>query len=154
MNTKKLRFSYIPETRLAGMSYPEMLRPADSVISYLKMQDISTLVNLTTSDYSSPDYHSAFDVIWEQVANMAAPSIEQVDRIYTAYCNLTSDEGMAIHCMHGLGRTGTVIACLLGRKRGMMAEEIIYEVRKARPGSIESKEQEAFIEFYLTQYSP
>ncbi|HCA46062.1 MAG TPA: protein-tyrosine-phosphatase, partial [Armatimonadetes bacterium] len=47
----------------------------------------------------------------------------------------------SVHCMAGLGRTGTMIACYLV-SQGMPAEEAIAEVRRARPGSIQTEQQE------------
>ena len=145
----KLRFSYVGDSRLAGLAYPELINPADAVIDFLCKEGVSTLVNLTTADYVSPEYRSRLTVLWEPVANMAAPEMEQVDRLYSAYCELPPDNGMGVHCAHGVGRTGTVIACLIGRKHAMPAEQVIALVRKARPGSIESEEQELFISEYL-----
>jgi len=49
-----------------------------------------------------------------------------------------------IHCRGGLGRTGTVAAQLLV-ELGMKPEETINKVRKARPGAIESREQENYV---------
>ena len=49
-----------------------------------------------------------------------------------------------MHCGAGIGRTGTMIACYLVDK-GFSAEEAIQLVRQARPGSIETREQEQVI---------
>ena len=50
-----------------------------------------------------------------------------------------------VHCVGGLGRSGTIAACLL-RSRGVSAEEAIAMVRAARsPRAIETHAQEAFV---------
>lgn len=50
-----------------------------------------------------------------------------------------------VHCVGGLGRSGTIAACLL-RSRGSSAEEAIATVRAARsPRAIETSAQEAFV---------
>ena len=50
-----------------------------------------------------------------------------------------------VHCLGGLGRSGTVAACHL-RRRGLDAEAALVAVRAARsPRAVESAEQEAFV---------
>jgi ADP-ribosyl-[dinitrogen reductase] hydrolase len=51
---------------------------------------------------------------------------------------------VAIHCAAGLGRTGTIAAKLL-IALGQSPDEAIAAVRAARPGTIETPEQEAFV---------
>lgn len=51
---------------------------------------------------------------------------------------------VVVHCAAGLGRSGTVAACLLLRA-GLPADAAIAAVRAARPGAIETPAQEAFI---------
>jgi atypical dual specificity phosphatase len=45
-----------------------------------------------------------------------------------------------VHCAGGLGRTGTVLAAYLVH-RGRSAEEAIAEIRRQRPGSVETPAQ-------------
>ena len=49
-----------------------------------------------------------------------------------------------LHCRGGLGRTGTIAARLL-IELGVPAKEAIVRVREARPGTIETGEQEAYV---------
>ena len=49
--------------------------------------------------------------------------------------------GVAVHCLAGRGRTGTVLAAYFVH-RGLSAREAIQKVRDLRPGSIEVPEQE------------
>jgi len=58
--------------------------------------------------------------------------------------HLEQDRGVVLHCKGGLGRTGTVAARLLV-ERGTNPEDAIREVRAARPGAIETAEQEDYV---------
>lgn len=52
---------------------------------------------------------------------------------------------VGLHCLAGLGRTGTIAACLLIR-RGATFHEAVRTVRQARsPRAIETATQEAFV---------
>lgn len=57
---------------------------------------------------------------------------------------LERGESIFIHCRGGLGRTGTLAARLL-MARGLQPEDAIREVRAARPGAIETQEQEDYL---------
>ena len=58
---------------------------------------------------------------------------------------LDRGEGVALHCRAGLGRTGTIAARSL-LERGLSLAEAIAAVRRARPGTIETRGQEAYLE--------
>ncbi|NXB66863.1 DUS23 phosphatase, partial [Struthidea cinerea] len=51
-------------------------------------------------------------------------------------------EAVAVHCMLGYGRTGTLLACYLCKERHLAGGDAIREIRRLRPGSIETPEQE------------
>lgn len=48
---------------------------------------------------------------------------------------------VAVHCMSGRGRTGTMLACYLVSVEGYSAEDAVVETRRRRRGSIEIDEQ-------------
>lgn len=148
-NIDKLRFSFVISDKLAGLSWPEFAKPASDVVLYLQNHGVTTLVNTTTGHYADAAFLQEFNVVHEPIANMTAPTVTQMNTIIEVYSKLTDKEVMAVHCMHGLGRTGTVIACILGKIYNMSAEEAIQTVRQKRRGSIESEEQEKFIFQYL-----
>ena len=57
---------------------------------------------------------------------------------------LLAGEAIVIHCLAGLGRTGTVAARLL-IELGMEPEAAVRHIRQARPGTIQSMVQEVYV---------
>lgn len=59
---------------------------------------------------------------------------------------LLGGQKVLVHCKGGLGRAGTV-ACMLLLDSGAMTsgKEVIREVRRVRPGALETREQEQFV---------
>lgn len=58
-------------------------------------------------------------------------------------------QGVAVHCMHGHGRTGTLLACYLVKTQKIPGVDAIKKIREMRKGSIETTEQEkAVVQFY------
>jgi len=57
---------------------------------------------------------------------------------------LRGGDNVVVHCRGGLGRTGTIAACVLVA-RGVEPDEAMRLVRASRPGAIESEAQERFV---------
>jgi len=75
-----------------------------------------------------------FDAVWPEI---------RADLIR----RLAAGERVVFHCRGGLGRTGLVAALLL-IEHGVDPESAIGQVRKARPGAIETERQEAYVLAY------
>lgn len=93
------------------------------------------------------------DLDWHHfsIIDRNIPNSEQVSEWRDLSKSLQRDignfGGVLIHCLGGLGRTGTVAAMLL-QDLGMKADVSISEIRKLRPGAIENELQEVFVQNY------
>ena len=85
------------------------------------------------------------DVLRFPVADGHAPGPGVMDAVLSAITEHRRTGPVAVACMGGVGRTGTVAACALV-DAGWGAEEAISEVRRIRhPQAVETAEQEAFV---------
>lgn len=80
------------------------------------------------------------------IADQRAPGLEEATELVGwLLAELEAGRRVVLHCMAGLGRTGTVAACALVAQ-GLSPEAAITAVRGARsPRAIETAEQERFV---------
>jgi atypical dual specificity phosphatase len=148
---KPYGFSWIDKPLLAAMGRPDALEE----LHWLRRQGIEVLLSLT-EDPPRRDWvnESGMMVVHVPVADMEAPSQEQLDHCLTAIAR-ANDRGMgvAVHCGAGMGRTGVVLACYFVNK-GLAAQNAIARVRRMRPGSVETDEQADAVEEYAHRHPP
>ena len=133
------------EHKLAAMSYPES---ADAFTLLWKM-GIRALINFTEEPLPAEILRKV-GILTEHipVVDFTAPTLNQVEQALTMiHFYLEINMPVAVHCIAGLGRTGTILACYLVRE-GMSADEAITTIRRWRPGSIETLDQETVIHDY------
>lgn len=84
--------------------------------------------------------------LWFPIPDFGIPaSITATQTLVEQILTLVDQEQtVVVHCKAGLGRSGLVIASCL-TTLGYSAEEAFLIVRKARPGSVETREQEDFV---------
>ncbi|AAY79941.1 protein-tyrosine phosphatase family protein [Sulfolobus acidocaldarius] len=82
------------------------------------------------------------EYLYSPIPDGRAPSENQFLEIYKW---LRKDKGNLVHCVGGIGRTGTILASYLVLEENMSAEEAIEEVRRVRPGAVQTYEQELFV---------
>ncbi len=137
-----LGFSWVDEPHLAGLARPGS--PDD--LRWLRKNGIEVLVSLTEDPLPRPWVNDAgLLAVHVPVQDLTAPTERQFEVVLeTVLRAKRSGMGAAVHCLAGLGRTGTVLAGYFVAT-GMDPEEAILKVRSMRPGSIETGEQERAI---------
>ncbi len=141
-----LHFGYVIPNQLAGMGRPPEGPRLHLVLAELFDQGIRAVASLTEWPIDERSVRAmGMDFVHLPVEDFTAPTIEQI-REFAAFADRTIAGGGAVvaHCMAGLGRTGTMLACYLVH-RGSSPQAAIETVRRARPGSIEIFEQESVI---------
>jgi atypical dual specificity phosphatase len=138
-------FSWLIEQRLAGVSYP----CSEDAIALLQTQGVQALLSLSEEAVPADLLRKyQLQVKHLPAADFTAPTLEQVEQALIIIDGfLGQGLPVAVHCGAGLGRIGTILACYLVAQ-GCSAKEAIQQVRDARPGSIETPEQEAVIGAY------
>ncbi|KAL7871556.1 hypothetical protein SRHO_G00065390 [Serrasalmus rhombeus] len=138
-------FSWVDPQKVAGLALPSSPEHYRSLLRH----GVQHLVCLCES--KPPHYDSCPGLTLHHIAvvDFTPPSLAQIQLFLSIVENANSKgEGVAVHCMHGHGRTGTMLACYLVKVKNISGVEAIKEIRKIRPGSIETKNQEqAVIKF-------
>jgi len=133
---------------------PEEILVADVV--YLKQQGIRTVVSLLETaelerlGAKSLSHHlDLHGITWHQlpVVDFGVPTqavTAQWRRLIPTLTQTLQSGPVLVHCAHGKGRSGTLVATLF-KAWGWSSEEAVKHVRQHRPGAIETLKQEAFV---------
>lgn len=154
---------YLPDTRsstrrsngiwwvvpglLCGMSRPGLIANIDQQVADLHRSGVRRLLCLEERrEYANAVLiragigHHHFPV-----ADMAPPALAQaVDFCRLAEASIRANEGVAVHCRGGLGRTGTGLAAIL-IWLGDSATAAIARIRRVEPFAIQSSKQIRFV---------
>ena len=64
---------------------------------------------------------------------------------------LDSGEVLAVHCLAGLGRTGTILAAYMVKEKGVSAQVALNQIRRFNRQFVQTDDQEDFLMEYEVQ---
>jgi atypical dual specificity phosphatase len=142
-------FHWVIRDLLGGTEYPGLLRDEESDLRALSQLGVQVLVNLTEPPYKKTRIEE-FNIRNEffPIADMGVPTLKATSEFCARVSTwLDEDITTVLHCKAGLGRTGTLLACILVHC-GMRPGNAIDKVRMTNPRYIQSDVQFQFIDEY------
>jgi atypical dual specificity phosphatase len=112
-------------------------------LAWLRGQGIGAVLSLTETPLPA-EALARYEItaLHLPVRDLTAPTPEQLERALDFIDRQRAlGHAVAVHCLVGEGRTGTVLAAYLVRG-GMTAEQALRELRAQRPGALGTSEQE------------
>ena len=138
-----MNFGWVLDNEVAGSQGPVNLQD----LFFLYQQGVRAVIRMEERTIPA-DTGGHVDIIdlYVPVTDFTAPAQEQIDRMvkFIDEQAVWNDRPVVVSCYAGIGRTGTVLACYLV-SCGSAPADAITEVRRRRPGSIQTPEQEAAV---------
>ena len=134
-------FSWLIEDKLAGSAIPTSFEE----IKWLVDGGVKSIVTVREESLDD-DWIKNINYLHIHSNDMGVPEFDDlVKAVDFIHQRITNNEPVMVHCLAGLGRTGTILACYLIKYQKLSADDSIQKVRESRPGSIQSFPQEEII---------
>lgn len=147
-----VNFSWLVEGNLAGSGqiggwgYDGQL---ERDLGILHEEGIRAIISLTEWPLESDKVEAKnMAYLHLPIPDMQPPTLRDIIEFiqFVDQCN-NNKLPVVVHCSAGLGRTGTMLASYLVKK-GRSTAEALAQVRKIRPGSVETSDQELAVYDY------
>ena len=134
-------FSWIIEEKLAGSAIPT----SKEEIDWVKQEGVKSIVTIREEPLED-EWIKDVNYLHVHSNDMGIPEFSDlVNSVDFIHQRITNEEPVMVHCLAGLGRTGTILACYLIKYENMSADDAVEKVRRERHGSIQSFSQEEII---------
>jgi atypical dual specificity phosphatase len=142
---KPTYFSWVIEGKLAASGLPS----SAAQVRWLEKNGLVSVLTLTESPLPGEWFEGA--KIRPKHISMADHAPPAPDKLWEAaeFIDLQVREGkpVLVHCLAGIGRTGSSIAAYMIAYQGKSAKEALEHLRKLRPGSVEYPQEKAVYAF-------
>ena len=134
-------FSWIIEEKLAGSAIPT----SKEEIDWIKQEGVKSIVTIREQPLDE-NWVDGIKYLHVHSNDMGVPEFDDlVNSVDFIHSRIMANEPVMVHCLAGLGSTGTILACYLIKYQNTSADDAIQKIRKERHGSIQSFSQEEMI---------
>ncbi|MBP6598578.1 MAG: ATP-binding cassette domain-containing protein [Giesbergeria sp.] len=140
-------FSWLLPGKLAGTPQPGAVDDIDADLAALKRAGVTLLITLTEEDLApEPLRRHGLSNLHLPIYSLEPPTVAQNHMLLRRMeVLLAQGHVLAVHCLNGIGRTGTVLAAWLVHQ-GLTAPEALRRIRLIDAKYVQSPEQEAFLQ--------
>ncbi len=134
-------FSWLIEGKLAGSAIPTSKKE----VEWMQEEGVKSIVTIREEPLDE-NWVDEIKYLHIHSNDMSVPEFD--DLVYSVdfiHRRITNKEPVMVHCLAGLGRTGTILACYMIKYQKMSTQDAIDFVREQRHGSIQSYSQEEII---------
>ena len=134
-------FSWLIDGKLAGSAIPT----SKDEIKWVQEQGVKSIVTIREEPLAD-EWIKDVNYLHVMSNDMGVPEFDDlIHAVDFIHRRITNNEPVLVHCLAGIGRTGTILACYLVKYQKMSGNEAMQKVREERPGSIQSYPQEEII---------
>ena len=138
-------FSWVIEGQLAASGLPSSKRQ----LKWLEDHGVDSILTLTETplpkEWADGSRLSLKHVKMFDHAPPTQEGLEESTRYISA--QIADGKSVLVHCLAGVGRTGSVLAAFLVERDGKTADQALAHLRSIRPGSVETAQEPAVREY-------